>query len=99
MPFTPLGDALKNKIAAQTPLKRQIEASQIIEHAQDILLKMFGKEQINGTAATFLKNRTLTISCANSAIAQEVRLHQQEIVDGINKQLGKNEVDRIRYLL
>ncbi|MBI5222100.1 MAG: DUF721 domain-containing protein [Candidatus Magasanikbacteria bacterium] len=99
MPLTPLADALKNKIAAQTPLKRQIEASQILEYAQKILLKMFGKEQADGTAAIFLKNRTLTISCANSAIAQEVRLRQQEIVDGINKRLGKNEVDRIRYLL
>lgn len=46
----------------------------------------------------FLKNRTLTISCSNSAVAQEIGQHQQEIVDKINDKLGKNEIDRVRYL-
>lgn len=83
----------------KTPLKKQIQASQIVEIANKLLLELFGKEQEKNIAALFLKNRTLTISCANSAVAQEVRLHQQEIVDGVNQKLGKNEVDRIRYLL
>ena len=99
MPLTRLSDTLKNKIAAQTPLKRQIQVSQVVECANELLLEMFGKEQEKNIAALFLKNRTLTISCANSAVAQEVRLRQQEIVGGVNNKIGKNEVDRIRYLL
>ncbi len=47
----------------------------------------------------FLKNRTLTVTCANSDIAQELREAQEEIVVRINKMLGRDEVDRIRYLL
>ena len=99
MGFAPLGDTLKNRIGAQAPLKKQLQSSQIVECAKELLLEVFGKEQEKNIAALFLKNRTLTISCANSAVAQEVRLHQQEIVDGVNKKIGKNEVDRIRYLL
>lgn len=99
MSLTRFADTLKNKIATQTPLKKQLQASQLVECAKELLLEMFGKEQEKNIAALFLKNRTLTISCANSAVAQEVRLHQQEIVDGVNNKTGKNEVDRIRYLL
>jgi len=99
MPLSFLGDTLKNRIAAQTPLKKQLQASRIVECAKELLLEMFGKEQERNIAALFLKNRTLTISCANSAVAQEVRLRQQEIVNGVNAKIGKNEVDRIRYLL
>ncbi|MBT4121197.1 MAG: DUF721 domain-containing protein [Candidatus Magasanikbacteria bacterium] len=47
----------------------------------------------------FLKNRTLTVTCANSEIARELREAQEEIVVEINKMLDQDEVDRIRYLL
>lgn len=99
MPLTSFSDAIKDVIEKKTPLKRQIQASQVVEIANKLLLELFGREQEKNLAALFLKNRTLTISCANSAVAQEVRLRQQEIVDGINQRLGKGEVDRIRYLL
>ena len=47
----------------------------------------------------FLKNRTLTVTCGSSALAQEIRLNQAQIVKKINQKLGKKEVDRIRYLV
>lgn len=69
---------------------------QVIEVAKAVCLSLFGENKVN---PLFLKNRTLTVSCPNSIIAQEVQIHQLEIVDKINLKLGKKEVDRIRYLL
>ncbi|HYE59836.1 MAG TPA: DUF721 domain-containing protein [Candidatus Kapabacteria bacterium] len=97
MSFTPLGDALQNKISSQTPLKKQVEASQVVQYAEEVFQELFGGEAKN-VKALFLKNRTLTITCTSSVIAQEIRLNQPSIVQKINDKLGKVEVDRIRYL-
>lgn len=98
MAFTPLGDALQKKVLGNTPLKRQVEASMIVEYAEMALKEIFGEGNATHAKPLFLKNRTLTITCSSSIVAQEIRLKQQQIVDTINQKLGKKEVDRIRYL-
>ena len=98
MAFTPLGDTLKNKMGSGSPLKNQLESTEIVELAQDVLKDIFGEELGMQAKPLFLKNRTLTVSCASSAIAQEIRLNQLDIVEKINKKLGEKQVDRIRYL-
>ncbi len=97
MPFTPLGDALKDKLGRNAPLAKQLESAEIVAIAESVLAGLFG-ELSSQAKPLFLKNRTLTVSCANSAIAQEIRLNQAEIVAKMNERLGKNDVDRIRYL-
>lgn len=98
MPFTPLGDTLHQKMNQHIPLKKQVEAAEIVEIAEKVFMDLFGAELARHAKPLFLKNRTLTVSCSNSAIAQEIRLNQAAIVGKINEKLGKNEVDRIRYL-
>lgn len=97
MVFTPLGDALQNKMISQSPLKKQVEASGVVSHAEEIFRELF-HEEAKYVRPLFLKNRTLTITCTSSVIAQEIRLNQAMIVGKINDKLGKTEVDRIRYL-
>lgn len=97
MAFTPLGDALYQTLSSKTPLRRQIEASDVVLHAEEIFRDLFGKESRH-VRPLFLKNRTLTITCTSSVIAQEIRLNQATIVQKINDRLGRTEVDRIRYL-
>ncbi len=99
MGFTPLGDALHDKIGKNSPLKKQLESAEIIEVATEVLEEMFGSDLAIYAKPLFLKNRTLTISCTSSSMAQEIRLNQSAIVQKVNDKLGKNEVDRIRYLL
>lgn len=97
MTFTPLGDALKDKMDRNSPLGHQLESAGAIEAAETVLHEMFG-DLASQAKPLFLKNRTLTVSCASSAIAQEIRVNQVKIVENINQKLGKSEVDRIRYL-
>lgn len=98
MTFSPLGDTLKDKMKTQKPLQKQVEAAQVVEIAEEVFKKIFGEEQAVHAKPLFLKNRTLTVTCSTSAIAQEIRINQAKIVDKINEKLGKKEVDRIRYL-
>jgi predicted nucleic acid-binding Zn ribbon protein len=98
MAFTPLGDALQNKLIHNDPLKNQIESAEVVEIVKSVMVELFGEDLAKDANPLFLKNRTITISCASSVIAQEIRLNQADIVQKINDKLGKNEVDRIRYL-
>lgn len=98
MAFTPLGDALQHKMHANKPLKKQLEASQVIDVASHVFQELFGEDGAKHIIPQFLKNRTLTVTCASSVVAQEIRLNQMTIVEKINEKLGKNDVDRIRYL-
>ncbi len=98
MPFIPLGDALSKRMSSNTPLKRQVEATQVVELAKGVFEEMFQELAIH-INPLFLKNRTLTVSCTSSVVAQEIRLRQNEIVRQLNEKFGKQEVDRIRYLI
>ncbi|MFB6226370.1 MAG: DUF721 domain-containing protein [Candidatus Paceibacteria bacterium] len=98
MSVTPLGDALEEKIDDESTLKQQIDASKVVEIAQKVLEDMFGSEQAVHANPQYLKNRTLTITCSSSTMAQEIRLNQDKIVEKINQKLGTDKVDTIRYL-
>lgn len=98
MSFTPLGDALFAKMKLNAPLQKQVEAGSAVYFAEQVFLEMFGEEGGVQVKPLFLKNRTLTVTCMSSAIAQEIRLNQAAIVAKINDKMGKAEVDRIRYL-
>lgn len=98
MGFTQIGDAISGKLDKDTSMKKQVEAAGVVEHAQEVFLDQFGEEGALHVKPLFLKNRTLTVTCTSSSIAQEIRLNQAQIVEKINKKVGKNEVDRIRYL-
>ncbi len=98
MTFIPLGNTLSNNSIEDKSTKKQLEADEIIKIAEVVFEDVFGKELALGAKTLFLKNRTLTVSCSNSTIAQEIRIKQAEIVDKMNEKLGSKEVDRIRYL-
>ncbi len=98
MPFIQIGDALNDKMKSKKPLEKQLQATQVVELAEAAFVELLGEELGSHAKPQFLKNRTLTVTCTSSTLAQEIRLRQKEIVEKINEKLGKNEVDRIRYL-
>jgi predicted nucleic acid-binding Zn ribbon protein len=98
MSFIPLGDALHDKMKGKPALKNQIEASEAVEIAEAVFLDLFGEEMAVHAKPLFLKNRTLTVSCSSTTMANEIRINQGKIVEALNKKMGKDEVDRIRYL-
>ncbi len=100
MSFTPIGDTInkstnseKSKLTSQ-----QIESGDAITAAEKAVIDVFGKELSAHAKPLYLKNRTMTVTCTSSVLAQEIRLNQAKIVNAINSYLGKKEVDRIRYL-
>lgn len=97
MAFTPIGEAISEKKGKSGSLKSQADAGNVITAAEAVFADMFG-ELADQARPQFLKNRTLTVSCGSSAVAQEIRINQPKIVKEINKKVGEKLVDRIRYL-
>ncbi|MBU0597112.1 DUF721 domain-containing protein [Patescibacteria group bacterium] len=98
MSLSPIGDISKLKKNSQKQTEAELEAAEINEIAENIFKEVFGEEQSHHAKPLYLKNRTLTVTCSSPDIAQEIRENQKNIVQKINDKLGKNEVDRIRYL-
>lgn len=98
MTFSTLGNSLKDRMKKEKSLQKHVDAARILEVASSIFSELFGEQQAALVKPLYVKNRTLTITCGSSAIAQEIRLNQGPIVEKINTILGKTEVDRIRYL-
>lgn len=97
MSFTPLGDAIAARADGDSSFKKQADAGNVITAAESVFAALFGDLAVQARPQ-FLKNRTLTVSCSSGAMAQEIRINQQKIVDAINTALGEKLVDRIRYL-
>lgn len=92
-----MGDVLKNKLLIQNPLRVQVEAAQVILKAEEVFKELFGPE-LGHLKILFVKNRTLTITCHSSVVAQEIRLNQAKILEKINSHFPATLIDRIRYL-
>jgi hypothetical protein len=95
--FSPLSAAIEKRHAGSL-LSKQAEAGLLVEQAQTVLNTMFGSDPAMTATAQFVKNRTLTITCSHSAVAQDIRLRMAEIVAKINTLHGSVSIDRIRYL-
>tara|TARA_B100000700_G_C14684919_1_gene687082 strand:+ start:284 stop:583 length:300 start_codon:yes stop_codon:yes gene_type:complete len=98
MVFTPVGDALQDKMGKNKSLKDQLETAHIIAATEKVFSEHFSGEDSLHVKPLFVKNRTLTVTCSSAAVAQEIRMNQAKVVKKINEEIGNKEIDRIRYL-
>ena len=92
-----MADALKNKMGTQTPLRAQVEAALVVQKAEAVFAELFG-EEVKQVKILYIKNRTLTITCHSSLIAQEIRLNQAKIIEKLSQAFPEVHIERIRYL-
>ncbi|OGL88391.1 hypothetical protein A3H75_01780 [Candidatus Uhrbacteria bacterium RIFCSPLOWO2_02_FULL_51_9] len=74
-----------------------VEAAKIVDEATAILGSLFGVDLASHMKPLYVKNRTLTVSCTSSTVAQELKLRETEILEKLNLKLAGRLVDRIRY--
>ena len=78
---------------------KQIAAALIVEQAERTLVALLGDDVAKLARPLSVKNKTITISCTTSVVAQAVKLKSKEIVDDMNTKLGIPVVDRVRYVM
>jgi len=84
-----IGEILKNYLSSLN-LDEKIREQEIIRVAKDFLLTNFG---IDGDVD--YKNRVLKITIDDASLKYEIMLKRDDIINSINKSLGKKEIDKI----
>ena len=82
----------------QTPVWKHVEASLVVEKANEVLKEFFGAQSTRFAQAVFFKDRSIAITCLSSVMAQEIKLNERKIIAAINNKLGGEAVERVKYL-
>lgn len=74
-----------------------VDAARVVAAAEEVLHAVFPPTIAARMKPLYLKNRTLTVSCDSSIVAQELKLREPDILAALAKKLGSASVDRLRY--
>ena len=88
-----LNSAIKNFLQ-KNGLEKGVNQNKSIELWPDIV----GEKISKNTKAQAVESGTLIIKAKNSAWRQELIFKQSEILESINKKLGKNTIKAIRFI-
>ncbi len=97
MAMKSLGELLKKQMK-QTTSWKHVEASIVVEKTNEVLREFFSPESKRFAQAVYFKDRTISITCLSSVMAQEIKLNERKIILSINNKLGGQTVEKIRYL-
>lgn len=95
---TPLKDLLHGSLN-KAGIGEQVGAAVVCTEFDNILQEVLGEGVKDKARALYVKNGTLTVAVLSSAIGQEIKLHEQEILEKLSKKSDGNEVNRIRFLV
>ena len=77
---------------------RQVEALNVVEIFTKVVNELFDQNISQQVKPAYFKNGILTVSCLSSLIMQELQYRDREIVDNINKIIGKEVVNKLSYI-
>ena len=80
-------------------IARQVEAALVVEKAQILINDILPEQENKSAKVLYLKDQILTIACLSSAVAQEIKLNEPQIINRLNQQFNKETVKRLRFLL
>lgn len=90
--------SILNNVENKSPLIKGVTGAMVVEEANKILTQLFGIEVLNHATAAYVKDDTLSFACLSSVIAQEIKLHETQILGLINRKIPACNLKKIRYL-
>jgi predicted nucleic acid-binding Zn ribbon protein len=91
-----LDKKLLEKSLTKAGVTRQVEAAQICDAFDEIIIKINEKSPDHARAFSF-KNKVLIIMVSNSTWASEIQMSSHKIIEGINDKFNKDLVSRIQF--
>ena len=98
MSFSTISNVLNKNFKQKSGLAKQIQAALVCDEFDKIINKQWKGKVKDKTKALYFKDNILTIASLSSVIAQEIKLHEKDILEKINQKFG-GVVERIRYLV
>ncbi|MFZ6036244.1 MAG: DciA family protein [Patescibacteria group bacterium] len=94
---TKLGDILQRSIN-QAGIGRQVSAAMMCQEFDRWLAQRYPRIK-DEVRAKFVKNGILTVAALNPAVAQEMKFHEREAVEFMQKKYGYKAVNRLHIML
>ena len=91
--FDKLSHILSSKFSKQDDTSRQIEIAKTLNLFREELKKI----NFDSAEVISLKNKTLTVKVESSVAANELRFQENQIMNKINQELGKEALQRVVY--
>ena len=98
MSYSAIGNILEKNFKSKSGLKKQVSAALICDEFNELINKKWGSLAKDKAKALSYQNKTLTIASLSSALAQEIKLHEQEILEKLEKKFP-NSIENIRYIV
>ncbi|MFH1456729.1 MAG: DciA family protein [Patescibacteria group bacterium] len=98
MAFAEIGNILAKNFKNKSGLAKSIHASLVCEEFDKILQEKWGSIGSSKAKALYYKDKILTIASLSSVMAQEIKLHENEILQELNKKFFNN-IKSFRYLM
>ncbi|MFA5076394.1 MAG: DUF721 domain-containing protein [Patescibacteria group bacterium] len=86
------------QVIKKAGISRQVEAVLVLEAFSVVVKKILGENVTKRIKPLHLKNRTLTVACLSSVLAQELQLNQQQVIQAINRKFSQTVVEKLRFL-
>lgn len=86
-----------NQAINRAGIDQNIKAVGVCDLWNKIIFEMFDKIFIEKCKAVRFKNGELTVAVLGSVFAQELEMAKYEIMEAINKEVGRNLVQRIKF--
>ncbi len=96
MSFTPLRSILAQNVR-EAGIGHQVLAARIIETFNQIIEETFGLGFSKKAKAMSLRSKTLAVSCLSSVIAQEIYLKRNKIIRELNRRVGGEAVEALKF--
>ena len=94
--------SLKNLLSdsiRKAGISEQVGAARVCEEFNRIVVEVLGEKVKDRVKALYVKNRTLSVAVLSSAMGQEIKLHEQEILEKLRQKVGEIQVERLRFLV
>jgi hypothetical protein len=93
-----IGNVMSSAFAGKSVFRKQVHASMVTVFCNELILGLWGKFGREQAKALHFKKNIITISAANSLIAQELKFKNNQLLRDLNKKFGPDMVKRIKII-
>ncbi|MDP2685395.1 MAG: DUF721 domain-containing protein [bacterium] len=90
---------LLNDSLQRSGVAKEVSAAMVCDEANKLIAQIMGNKVKKRAEAKYVKNNELSIAVLSSVVTQEIKMHEHELMEKLNKKIGKNVVKKIRFLV
>ena len=80
-------------------MKPAIDRAMVLDRFKKEVGEIMGKEAAEQVRPLYVRNKVITVACLSSALAQEIKFKEAEIVGRVNEEFKQSMIERVLFEL